>query len=67
MFVLELPIAEEQLAELKGEAPAVHAHPLTNDATMVIPHTDLERFLAVTGHEPRVIDVPAAARAREAR
>ena len=49
------------------EAPAVHAHPLTNDATMVISHTDLERFLAVTGHGPRIIDVPAAARAREAR
>jgi Ala-tRNA(Pro) deacylase len=49
------------------EAPAVHAHPLTNDATMVISHADLERFLAATGHSPRVIDVPAAARTREAR
>jgi len=44
------------------EAPAVQAHPLVNDATMVIPHADLERFLAATGHAPRVIDVPAAAR-----
>jgi Ala-tRNA(Pro) deacylase len=42
------------------ESPAVHAHPLTNDATMVIPHDDLEHFLAATGHPPRVIDVPAA-------
>jgi len=42
------------------EATAVHAHPLTNDATMVIAHGDLERFLAATGHAPRVIDVPAA-------
>ena len=42
------------------EAAAVQAHPLTNDATMVIPHADLERFLAATGHAPRVIDVPAA-------
>ena len=41
------------------EAEAVHAHPLVNTATMVIPHTDLERFLAATGHEARVIDVPA--------
>ena len=40
------------------DAPAVHAHPLTNDATMVIGHADLERFLAATGHTPRVIDVP---------
>jgi Ala-tRNA(Pro) deacylase len=43
------------------EADAVHAHPLTNTATMVITHADLERFLAATGHPPRVIDVPAAA------
>ena len=41
------------------EAEAVHAHPLVNTATMVIPHADLERFLAATGHEARVIDVPA--------
>ncbi|TMG83814.1 MAG: prolyl-tRNA synthetase associated domain-containing protein [Betaproteobacteria bacterium] len=40
------------------DAPAVHAHPLTNDATMVIAHADLERFLAAAGHSPRVIDVP---------
>ena len=43
------------------EAEAVHAHPLVNTATMVIPHADLERFLAATGHEARVIDVPAKA------
>ena len=42
------------------EASAVHAHPLTNDATMVIGHADLERFLAATGHSPRVIDVRGA-------
>jgi Ala-tRNA(Pro) deacylase len=42
------------------EADAVHAHPLVNTATMVVPHADLERFLAATGHVPRVIDVPAA-------
>ena len=43
------------------DAEAVHAHPLVNTATMVIAHADLERFLAATGHAPRVIDVPAAA------
>ena len=42
------------------EADAVHAHPLVNSATMVIPHVELERFLAVTGHVPRVVDVPGA-------
>jgi Ala-tRNA(Pro) deacylase len=45
------------------DATAVQAHPLVNDATVVIAHADLERFLAATGHAPRVIDVPAAARA----
>lgn len=40
------------------DADAVHAHPLVNTATMVVPHADLERFLAVTGHVPRVIDTP---------
>ena len=49
------------------DAPAVHAHPLTNDATMVIAHGDLERFLTATGHAARVIDVPAVARIGESR
>jgi Ala-tRNA(Pro) deacylase len=40
------------------DAEAVQAHPLRNDATMVIAHADLERFLAATGHVPRVVDVP---------
>jgi len=46
-------------------APAVQAHPLVNDATMVLAHADLERFLAATGHTPRIIDVPAAPPADE--
>jgi Ala-tRNA(Pro) deacylase len=45
------------------DAPAVQAHPLVNDATMVIAHAELERFLAATGHVPRVIDLPAPAHA----
>ena len=48
------------------EADAVHAHPLRNDATMVLPHAALERFLAATGHVPRVLlvdDNDAASRA----
>jgi Ala-tRNA(Pro) deacylase len=40
------------------EADAVQAHPLVNTATMCLTHADLERFLAATGHAPRVIDVP---------
>jgi Ala-tRNA(Pro) deacylase len=43
-------------------AEAVHAHPLVNTATTIVAHADLERFLAATGHAPRVIDIPAAAR-----
>ena len=42
------------------DAPAVQAHPLVNDQTMVVVHTDLERFLAATGHAPRIVTVPAA-------
>ena len=45
------------------DASALHAHPLTNDATMVLAHTDLERFLNATGHTPRIIDVPERQRA----
>jgi Ala-tRNA(Pro) deacylase len=41
------------------DAGAVHAHPLVNTATMVIPHAGLERFLSATGHSPRVVDLPA--------
>jgi Ala-tRNA(Pro) deacylase len=40
------------------DAEAVHAHPLVNTATMVIPHAQLERFLAATGHLPRVVEIP---------
>ncbi len=40
------------------EAEAVSAHPLVNTSTLVLSHTDLERFLAATGHQPRVMDVP---------
>jgi Ala-tRNA(Pro) deacylase len=42
------------------DADAVHAHPLVNTATLVIPHAQLERFLAATGHSARIIEVPGA-------
>jgi Ala-tRNA(Pro) deacylase len=44
------------------EADAVQAHPLVNTATMVLAHAELERFVAASGHPPRVVDVPAARR-----
>jgi len=40
------------------EADAVQAHPLVNDATMVLPHAQLQRFLAATGHVAHVVEVP---------
>lgn len=43
-------------------APALLAHPLVNTATLVLSHGDLEKFVAATGHAPRVIDTPPAAR-----
>lgn len=42
------------------ESAAIQAHPLINTATMVVPHVQLEKFLAATGHIPLIISVPAA-------
>jgi Ala-tRNA(Pro) deacylase len=36
-------------------APSVHAHPLRNDATLVLSHDALVRFLQATGHQPRIV------------
>lgn len=38
-------------------APGLHAHPLRNDATLVLSHEGLEKFLAGTGHRPRIVSV----------
>jgi Ala-tRNA(Pro) deacylase len=38
-------------------APSIHAHPLRNDATLVLSHADVVRFLAATGHQPRIVPV----------
>jgi Ala-tRNA(Pro) deacylase len=35
------------------------AHPLVNTATLVMARSDIERFLDATGHQPRVVSVPA--------
>ncbi|HEV3484507.1 MAG TPA: YbaK/EbsC family protein, partial [Vicinamibacterales bacterium] len=42
-------------------APSIHAHPLRNDATLVLSHDDVVRFLAATGHRPRVVTLRSAA------
>jgi Ala-tRNA(Pro) deacylase len=43
------------------QAPEWRSHPLVNTATLVLPWPAVERFLATTGHSPRVVDVPARA------
>ncbi len=40
------------------QAPALLCHPLVNTATLAISHEGIEKFLTVTGHEPRVVGVP---------
>lgn len=57
----EARTVEFVVARALWDAAAVQAHPLVNTATMVLAHADLERFVAATGHAPRVIDVPALA------
>ena len=49
----------ERLMKFLGVTPgSVSLLALVNDATMVIPHRQLERFLEATGHSARVVDVP---------
>ncbi|HMC54552.1 MAG TPA: prolyl-tRNA synthetase associated domain-containing protein [Gemmatimonadaceae bacterium] len=38
-------------------AASIHAHPLRNDATFVLDHDAVVRFLAATGHAPRVVSI----------
>ena len=38
-------------------APSIHAHPLRNDATLVLSHDALTTFLDATGHRPRIVAV----------
>ncbi len=40
-------------------APALRAHPLVNTATLVLSHAGIARFCELTGHEPRLIRIPA--------
>jgi len=38
-------------------APSIHAHPLRNDATLVLTHDALVRFLNATGHQARIVTI----------
>ncbi len=42
-------------------AASIHAHPLRNDATLVLSHADVVRFLAATGHQARIVKVRSLA------
>lgn len=42
------------------QAEALQCHPMVNTSTLVLPKAGLERFLALTGHVPRVLEVPSA-------
>jgi Ala-tRNA(Pro) deacylase len=49
---------EVVMDEALWTADAFQCHPLVNTSTLVIPREDLMRFLDVTGHAVRVLDVP---------
>jgi Ala-tRNA(Pro) deacylase len=39
-------------------ADAWRCHPMVNSATLVLTRANIERFLAITGHQPRIVTVP---------
>ena len=47
-------------------APRIHAHPLRNDATLVLSHDNVGRFLEATGHRPRIVTVRSTRAAEDA-
>ncbi|QXM24436.1 prolyl-tRNA synthetase associated domain-containing protein [Elioraea tepida] len=49
-------ILDRELWEAQGR---ITAHPLTNTATTSVSAEDFRRFLALTGHQPRIADVAA--------
>jgi Ala-tRNA(Pro) deacylase len=42
------------------DAEALRCHPLVNTATLVVRRPDLDRFLAVTRHQPTMVEIPVA-------
>ncbi len=47
--------------DLYWPSAAYLCHPLVNTATLTLDHASLLRFLAVTGHQPRVVKIPGQA------
>jgi Ala-tRNA(Pro) deacylase len=54
LYKVEL-IVDESL----WEAEAFQFHPLVNTSTLVISRENLRRFIAKTGHEVRLLDIPS--------
>ena len=44
--------------ETLWQADAFQCHPLVNTSTLVIAKPEMERFLSLTGHPPKRLDVP---------
>lgn len=40
------------------ESDRIQCHPLVNTATLSLAHSDVEKFLAGTGHPPQILDIP---------
>ena len=40
------------------QANAIQAHPLVNTETLIIENKELQRFLKITGHTPKIINIP---------
>lgn len=40
------------------QANAIQAHPLVNTETLIIENKELQRFLKITGHIPKIMNVP---------
>ena len=64
--LLALVNDEDRAVEVVVDAPAwsverLRCHPLVNTATLSITRADIERLFAVTGHSPRVLEVPERA------
>jgi Ala-tRNA(Pro) deacylase len=55
--LVEVVVDEDLLAY-----PAMQCHPNRNTSTLVIPTEDVLSFLRISGHEPRILNVPAHTR-----
>jgi Ala-tRNA(Pro) deacylase len=41
------------------ESQAFRCHPLVNTSTLAISKANIQRFLDLTGHKARILDIPA--------